>query len=98
MTKFEADTFREMLKRYRQNLRISQQDLATRARISQSALSNFECGRFGFRPSTATRVQRALFEVIGDRAASVGFLPMLPAVGNAGPADASPVYDLQVRA
>jgi predicted transcriptional regulator len=79
MTKHQDEAFRATLKCYRKNLGINQVELAAKAGISQSALCNFEAGRFRFSSETMARVHKALFQLVGDRAAAVGLFPVLPA-------------------
>jgi predicted transcriptional regulator len=82
-SKDPSDAFRSTLRHYRRNLGISQQRLAEEARISQVALSHFETGRLCLAAATLTRVRRALFNLVQERALAVNFFVGLSSdVGN----------------
>ncbi len=83
------DGFRARLKHYRKNLGISQDELAALAGVSRSAIASFETRNCNLSVSSMESVQKALLELINNRALGVGFLPPPPsALSFRGPAPA----------
>ena len=70
--------FREVLKHYRRNLRITQGELASLARVSRPTIANFETGHSKLSEQSMESVRKALLELIKDRASAVGFFPAPP--------------------
>jgi predicted transcriptional regulator len=60
--------FREILRKHRKNLGISQGELAAMADISQSTLANFEIGQFNLSAASLENVRQALLKLIEERA------------------------------
>src|SRR5262245_58269187 len=72
------DALRESIKHHTQNLRIFQSELAEHANVSRPLITSFISGRLNLSPSSMERVQKALLELIQERAAATGFVPALP--------------------
>ena len=60
--------FREILRKHRKNLGISQFELAALAGISQSTIANFEIGQFNLSAASLENVRKALLKLIAKRA------------------------------
>ena len=74
--KQSQDALRSAIKRYSENLRISQTELASRANVSQPLISYFLSGKMNLSEQSRNRVRVALSELIQDRAAAIGFRPI----------------------
>jgi len=66
---------RRTIRRYRKNLRISQQELAVLARVSRPTIANFELGHSNLSSDSMERVRAALLALVKERAIAAGFLP-----------------------
>jgi hypothetical protein len=72
------DGLRDAIKRYSKNLRISQVELAGLASVSQPLVSGFVSGKLNVSPSAMARLQKALFQLVGERASAVGLFIATP--------------------
>jgi len=60
--------FRELLRKHRKNLGISQFELAALAGLSQPTLANFEIAKFNLSAASLENVRKALLKLIAKRA------------------------------
>jgi transcriptional regulator with XRE-family HTH domain len=70
------DGYREILRKHRKNLGVSQKELATMAGISPSTLANFEIRKFNLSVDSLENVRKALLKLAKKRESFCRAMPV----------------------